>query len=149
LFYILQPSATAYQPPRRNHPVQRWRHRTDRKPEVRKTMSSKERLLLIILMHGTRNDEQTFQITVKHIQLDMKLLFKHQIGPRQIRRHLKRAEEQGLISRHRHDRENGRLGPEAQATSYEIPDLKKTIWAGLRPLNVIRSFPTRRVNQAR
>lgn len=146
---MLQPTATRSRRPRKGRPQRQGRHGADRKPEGRKTMSSKELLLIIILKHGTKNDEQPFQVTVKHIQLDMKLLFKHQIGPRQIRRHLKHAEEQGLIKRHRHDRENGRLGPEAQATSYEIPNLRKTIQAGLRPINVIQSLPTRRVNQAR
>ena len=102
-------------------------------------MSSKERILTILLIEAAYNDEQTFQITVRYIQLGLKLLFKHQIGTRQIRLHLKRAEEEGLIARHRHDQENGRLGPEAQATSYEIPDLKKTLKTGLRSINKILS----------
>lgn len=146
---MLQPTTTRSHPPRRDHPQPRRRHRADRKPKSKKTMSANELLLIIILIHGTRNDEQPFQATVKHIQRDMKLGFGYQISPRQIRRHLKHAEEQGLIKRHRHDRENGRLGPEAQATSYEIPDLKKAIQAGLRPINITRSLQTGRVNRAR
>ena len=111
-------------------------------------MHSIEHLLIIILTHGTRNDEQSFQRTINYIQRDMEFFFRHQISVRQIRRIFKQAEEQGLIERHRHDQENGRLGPKAQATSYKIPDLKKTLQAILRSVNGIRSLSTNESHQS-